>query len=205
MGHGHTVWVPEHLIGGHPALDLANAIFDRRVPTPKQELLTSARDVGNWLRAAGLADDLQAGAVANVADAAFVEGVREIREASFSVFEAVVAGSLIPAEALSFLFLRAASGLGVDSVDPRTTRPNLTLSHWRDPVAVTAFLAMLTIEAFFTLPRERLRSCPRCGWLFVDTSRGGRRRWCSMRTCGNREKALRHRDHAEVRSTRPAS
>ncbi|TIU06903.1 MAG: CGNR zinc finger domain-containing protein, partial [Mesorhizobium sp.] len=39
-------------------------------------------------------------------------------------------------------------------------------------------------------------SCPRCGWLFLDTSRGGKRRWCSMRTCGNREKVSRHREHA---------
>ncbi|MER9651090.1 CGNR zinc finger domain-containing protein [Mesorhizobium sp. M0199] len=35
--------------------------------------------------------------------------------------------------------------------------------------------------------------CPRCGWLFVDISRGGKRRWCNMRVCGNREKVARHR------------
>ncbi|WP_352849024.1 CGNR zinc finger domain-containing protein [Mesorhizobium sp. M0199] len=58
---------------------------------------------------------------------------------------------------------------------------------------MTAFLAFLSIEAFFTLPRARLRVCPRCGWLFVDISRGGKRRWCNMRVCGNREKVARHR------------
>ncbi|MDF1792535.1 MAG: CGNR zinc finger domain-containing protein [Thalassobaculaceae bacterium] len=31
-----------------------------------------------------------------------------------------------------------------------------------------------------------------CGWLFVDESRAGNRRWCSMQTCGNREKARAH-------------
>ncbi|WP_407692059.1 CGNR zinc finger domain-containing protein [Rhizobium gallicum] len=30
--------------------------------------------------------------------------------------------------------------------------------------------------------------------MFLDTSRGGKRRWCSMRTCGNRE-VTRHREH----------
>ena len=30
-----------------------------------------------------------------------------------------------------------------------------------------------------------------CGWLFLDTSRSGRRRWCSMQSCGNRAKARR--------------
>jgi predicted RNA-binding Zn ribbon-like protein len=31
-----------------------------------------------------------------------------------------------------------------------------------------------------------------CGWLFVDESRNGSRRWCSMKDCGNRAKARRH-------------
>jgi predicted RNA-binding Zn ribbon-like protein len=44
-------------------------------------------------------------------------------------------------------------------------------------------------------PLERVRECPgddTCGWLFLDTSRNGSRRWCDMRTCGNRAKARRH-------------
>jgi predicted RNA-binding Zn ribbon-like protein len=37
----------------------------------------------------------------------------------------------------------------------------------------------------------RVTRCPgrRCGWLFVNES--GRRRWCSMTSCGSREKARR--------------
>ncbi len=43
--------------------------------------------------------------------------------------------------------------------------------------------------------RERLRTCanPTCRWAFYDQSRGHRRRWCEMATCGNRAKAARHR------------
>lgn len=33
---------------------------------------------------------------------------------------------------------------------------------------------------------------PECGWLFLDDSRAGHRRWCSMASCGNRAKAKRH-------------
>ncbi len=42
---------------------------------------------------------------------------------------------------------------------------------------------------------DRLRVCanPGCRYLFVDHSPTGRRRWCDMRTCGNRAKAARHR------------
>lgn len=42
--------------------------------------------------------------------------------------------------------------------------------------------------------RKRLRHCAndRCLWLFVDESKAGTRRWCSMAACGNRAKAQRH-------------
>jgi predicted RNA-binding Zn ribbon-like protein len=40
---------------------------------------------------------------------------------------------------------------------------------------------------------ERIRVCAAidCGWLFLDTSKNGRRRWCDMADCGNREKQRR--------------
>ena len=40
----------------------------------------------------------------------------------------------------------------------------------------------------------RVRQCanPACGWLFLDNSKSGNRRWCSMSACGNRAKAHRH-------------
>src|SRR3981081_2734794 len=40
---------------------------------------------------------------------------------------------------------------------------------------------------------DRVRRCanPECGWLFLDDSRAGKRRWCSMQSCGNRAKARR--------------
>ena len=40
---------------------------------------------------------------------------------------------------------------------------------------------------------NRLKKCsdPDCGWLYYDTSRNNSRRWCCMKTCGNRAKANR--------------
>jgi predicted RNA-binding Zn ribbon-like protein len=51
----------------------------------------------------------------------------------------------------------------------------------------------------------RLRVCASetCRWVFVDRSAAGRRRWCDMRTCGNRAKVARHRQRA--RSSPPDS
>jgi predicted RNA-binding Zn ribbon-like protein len=41
---------------------------------------------------------------------------------------------------------------------------------------------------------DRIRRCdhPDCVLWFLDTSRNGTRRWCSMERCGNRAKAKRH-------------
>jgi len=38
----------------------------------------------------------------------------------------------------------------------------------------------------------RVKGCEGCGWLFLDTTKSGRRRWCDMRICGNRAKSKRH-------------
>jgi predicted RNA-binding Zn ribbon-like protein len=45
------------------------------------------------------------------------------------------------------------------------------------------------------IQRPRLRACGnrRCGWLFVDRSANGRRRWCDPKACGNRMKVRRYR------------
>ncbi|WP_245239453.1 CGNR zinc finger domain-containing protein [Streptomyces sp. MZ04] len=53
----------------------------------------------------------------------------------------------------------------------------------------------------FTGPyADRVRECAtgNCSLLFVDTSRPGRRRWCAMERCGNRQKARAHRARGEA-------
>lgn len=43
--------------------------------------------------------------------------------------------------------------------------------------------------------RRRIRECPgrNCGWVFLDTSKGGRRRWCSDKTCGTASRISKFR------------
>jgi predicted RNA-binding Zn ribbon-like protein len=49
---------------------------------------------------------------------------------------------------------------------------------------------------------DRFRICANdtCRWAFYDESPTGRRRWCDMRTCGNRAKAARHRERLKAAS-----
>jgi predicted RNA-binding Zn ribbon-like protein len=50
-------------------------------------------------------------------------------------------------------------------------------------------------DALILAELDRVRRCadPRCGRVFQDETKNGRRRWCDMATCGNRAKAARHR------------
>ena len=54
---------------------------------------------------------------------------------------------------------------------------------------------------------ERLRICAAddCRWRFIDRSPAGRRRWCDMRTCGNRAKVAAHRERARAGRVSSAS
>ncbi len=98
--------------------------------------------------------------------------------------------------------------------DPRDTRllnaaasaahplPELTEGgmRWRlgdkEPVrAALAVLAHVTIALLGGEDAGQVKLCdgPDCAGLFRDTSRGNNRRWCSMNTCGNRNKKSRMR------------
>ncbi|MFI5387727.1 MAG: CGNR zinc finger domain-containing protein [Fimbriimonadales bacterium] len=65
----------------------------------------------------------------------------------------------------------------------------LPLDHILWPVVRSA-ADLLTVG-----PLQRVRECPgagTCGWMFLDVSKSGKRRWCEMSSCGNRAKARRH-------------
>jgi predicted RNA-binding Zn ribbon-like protein len=68
--------------------------------------------------------------------------------------------------------------------------------HQGDPVdGAVARLAESIARELIQGDTSRLRVCenPQCRWVFKDTSRTGKRKWCSMRSCGNRAKVARHR------------
>ena len=61
--------------------------------------------------------------------------------------------------------------------------------------SVLATVARDAIALFTSAEAERLKVCaqPRCAMLFLDTSRSGQRRWCSMNICGNKAKKTNFR------------
>ena len=78
---------------------------------------------------------------------------------------------------------------------------------WVTPITGTQLLSTVARDAIelFTGPNAaRIRQCagPMCSLVFVDTSRPGRRRWCSMERCGNidKQRAMRARRRPRPKS-----
>ncbi len=74
-----------------------------------------------------------------------------------------------------------------------------------DPVTVEALLAAVARDAIELLSGSTaalLHECegPTCDLVFIDTSRGHRRRWCASTICGNRERVIRHRQKSSATS-----
>ena len=156
---------PVRLAGGRLALDLLNTADwseDGHVVHEKIEMLA---DIAPWLDAIGLS---------GTTPPATVRELHDFRHDLRAVILAKGSGDLS-----SLLSYAGAIDAG--------RAPN------RQPLLTLAAASALSILAD---PREygRIKMCPgvECGWLFVDETRNGRRKWCLMETCGNRAKAARH-------------
>ncbi len=64
-----------------------------------------------------------------------------------------------------------------------------------DAIGASAALGRAKEARELLYVRRAVREClgVNCGWLFLDRSRGGRRRWCSDETCGTRSRVERFR------------
>ena len=80
-------------------------------------------------------------------------------------------------------------------VSPFTLTERSTEVNYIELIVLRDVVRLLT-----TAPIDRLRVCAAedCGWLFLDTSKNGKRRWCSMSDCGNRAKANRFQSRKKV-------
>jgi predicted RNA-binding Zn ribbon-like protein len=188
------------LYGERLCLDFANTVDPRHSEHPR-EFLADYDDLVRWAVHAGALEGSAAAALATAAAhdppaavAAFRRAVA-LREALYATFSAIAAGAPVPAPALERLNAVLASSLQHARLVPAPAGFRWTwggedtdLDRILWPIARSA--ADLLAEG----PLERVRECPGedgCGWLFLDVSKNGRRRWCSMEGCGNRAKARR--------------
>lgn len=122
--------------------------------------------------------------------------VHDLRAALRDVWDAQVAGQVPAAEALATVNRALAAA---PRMELRATPAGVVVVHGEpgsDPTGQSlARIALPLAEAIAKGRTDRFRVCANdgCRWVFEDTSRGGRRHWCDMATCGNRAKVRRFR------------
>ncbi|WP_314177797.1 CGNR zinc finger domain-containing protein [Streptomyces winkii] len=183
---------------GRICLDLLATVGARHSPAPVERMDGEARLV-EWLRGTGLVssrDELDA-------DATWLEAFTSLRGRLHRVIHTELDGEAASAEDLRELNRAAAAGAPPAMLE-REVEGGL---HRRlvPPVRCEQLLAAVADDAIRLLgssDRWLLRECegPTCDLVYVDTSRGRRRRWCSASACGNRHYVAEHR----ARRTHPA-
>jgi predicted RNA-binding Zn ribbon-like protein len=109
----------------------------------------------------------------------------DLRDAIYHIFTAIIANSQ-PSEA-DLATLNAA----LDGAKRRIElRENGFVWAWSQ-ADMLAPIAWAAADLLTSDDLDRVRQCPNCGWLFVDTSRNHSRRWCSMDYCGSQAKSRR--------------
>jgi len=76
--------------------------------------------------------------------------------------------------------------------------------RWRTPDALLLPIGQAMAELLCDEDFTMVKNCegPTCTMLFLDTTKGHARRWCSMAVCGNRAKQATHRARAKTATGR---
>ncbi len=162
--------------GGCNAIDLTATLQARLSPSPR-ELLNTPADLARWLVSTGMAASTPRTTAKDLSTA------RGLREALF-----VLAGRRKGAKAEVARKALNQIAAGVAAVPCLQANSSMHLEG--NAGALLVALAREAVHLFGTEAVNHIRQCqsPTCTLYFIDTSRKGDRRWCSMSACGNKAK-----------------
>ena len=173
-------------ISGRISLDLAHTGGTRTEQAKAFEQLYKPNDFADWLARSQLSLTELTISKKDLA------AVYELREAIWYAAHAVQRQVVVDALDRDIINKYAAYSPIIPCIDHQ----NRLL--WTHPISVTAILSYIARDAIDLLGSEaksKLRECanPACPLLFVDSSRSGKRRWCSMERCGSMAKTAKFR------------
>ena len=191
LPRGAPYW---YWLGGRPAIDLVNTLRERW--RRQVETLVTPADLGEWLVAAELLPASMRPRRSVLDDA------HALREAIDACVLAAVGDGPADPTAVKLIddWLVHAGG----RPELRLTNGDIELGERPPADSPRRALGMVALDAATMLgtpdQRARIRICAAetCSARFYDRSPAGRRRWCSMQSCGNVAKARRHRERARA-------
>lgn len=205
---------PAMLLADSRGLDFLNSLA---VPTDEEvEWLADGADLLAWLAAAELIAPEVIEEVRRTANPGELDAVAAQARALREWFRGFVRQhrgkpltrkALVQLEPLNRLLARDEEFSQIvprpkaDAQDDAPALAFVAQRRWRSPDALLFPIAKALAELVTTADFSDVKHCegPTCVLHFLDTTRGRRRRWCSMAVCGNRAKQAAHRDRAAGR------
>ena len=195
-------------VGGSLCLDFTNTVDWRGRDTP-EELLNSYEELLNWAKYMKVLHEREyeallhgAGQSPEQAESIYNRAIA-LRESIYHIFSAISQEEL-PRKADVDL-LNEELSIAYDHLKLRYSGHGYNLEMRSDRAELDQILWSVAMSASDLLTSDKLdrvRRCisEECGWLFLDMSRNRSRRWCDMKTCGNRMKARRFYERAHTRA-----
>jgi predicted RNA-binding Zn ribbon-like protein len=191
---------PFEFTGGNSCLDFADTV-DNRTSDHPQELLTDYGRLLQWAEEARVISAKTAERLRHLASKAPGKALTalrtsiQLRDAIYLIFSAIAQRREVPSAALACLnkaVRQAAQHSQLVYANRRFTwewiDPGSNLDSMLWPVSRAAAELLIGEDIGY------VRQCASedCSWLFLDKTKNHRRRWCDMKSCGNRDKARRY-------------
>ncbi len=175
-------------VGGHLALDFCNTAGEHLAERP-DELLLDWESFLRWAAQVGLIGPESYFELLRHPE--LLDEILRLREAVYRVGLAMAGTRRLVERDVDFIRERA-----------NNLRPEIefrsNVCRWRPAAShaseqLCGVLGAEALSLFCSQKAARIGVCDGgdCGWLFLDESRGKRRRWCDMNDCGSRAKARR--------------
>ncbi len=186
-------------VGGNLCCDFINTVYAWRGEN-LHEYLGSYADFIAWCHKANMGDPATLTGLQHRAEQqpeaaeAALRQIKKVRLLLYSFISAVAAQEtaeikrLLPS--LTALLHKAGAHLVL-----RLEREafSLSLPEAPDDLLSPVWMVVQSLQdLLLTTDLKRIKECPRCGWVFVDTTKNGRRRWCEPEECGTADKMQRY-------------
>jgi predicted RNA-binding Zn ribbon-like protein len=187
-------------VAGHVALDFVNTAEERGHPDAGDALGVPA-DLRLWGERYGL---ISGEAVGDDQDQAEFERAIEARELLYALFLRRRTGQPATEAQVARLTELGAAAYRAGNLQAHDDG-TISWSWDRAKLATIRHIAVAgAIELLQAEPSARLKQCSgfHCGWFFLDTTKRGNRRWCSMAECGQEAKDEQRRIRRQAITSR---
>lgn len=184
------------LDGGVLCLDFLNTVHDRKKELT-EDYFQSVEDILRWARKVLVISESSYEVLyrkldpGNPQSNSFFGKALELRDLLYNIFYSITLDKEpLPEElnAFSDYLSKYFNSIAVRYTDNRFTET----WKWKgdDPARILMTVVKSAYDLLLSERLDRVKECPNCGWLFLDTTRNGKRKWCSMKSCGSTVKAL---------------